>query len=144
MSSRNRNWIFIPFLFQALYCKILEQVFSARKVAVQRGHKQRLAKPTRATKEIIFPVLMGQLINQVGLVDIDIILLSDSLECLYPYRVSPCCCHSLLFCKDSANEWNDKEKPRFSFHSRVQPILFKDSANRVKYKIKRVLFLFPR
>ena len=27
----------------------------------------------------------------------------------------------ILF-KDSANEWNDKEKPRFSFHSRVQSI----------------------
>ena len=30
-----------------------------------------------------------------------------------------------ILSKDSANEWNDKIKWNFIFHSRVQPILFK-------------------
>ena len=35
-----------------------------------------------------------------------------------------------MCCKDSANKWNDKTKYAvFVFQSRVQPILFKDSAN---------------
>ena len=42
----------------------------------------------------------------------------------------------LFFCKDSANEWNNKEKT-FSFCFRVQPILFKDSANERYVKTKK-------
>ena len=55
-------------------------------------------------------------------------------------------CHSrvqpILF-KDSANEWNGKRKDEvFLFHSRVQPILFKDSANEWNDKRKDEVFLF--
>ena len=39
--------------------------------------------------------------------------------------------------KDSANRVKYKVKTKFStFNSEAQPILFKDSANRVKYKVK--------
>ena len=55
-------------------------------------------------------------------------------------------CHSrvqpILF-KDSANEWNDKRKDEvFLFHSRVQPILSRDSANEWNGKtLENLLFL---
>ncbi len=93
----------------------------AKLVLVKLRYLRRLEQPLEHAS-----LQLGRTLEQIDV--------SFSLVYHKPFFVIP-------FRKDSANEWNGKEKQDFSFHCRVQPILSKDSANRRQYKINLLIFI---
>ena len=87
--------VLLPLLLQVHDLQSLEQLALTAEIGVQRGGEQRLAEAARAAQENVGGIV-GQLPYQVGLVNIDIALLDNSLECLYPYRVFTSCSHHYL------------------------------------------------
>ena len=88
--------ILLPLRLHLHDAKSAEQVLLSTKVRLQRGCQQRLAETARPTHENK-RCIMGQLPDQIGLVNIDIAFSYHSVEGLYSNRVfSYCCFHRLI------------------------------------------------
>ena len=82
-----KHWIFRPFFFQLFDGKSFEEFFLALKVALHRSDKERLTKTAWSSQEEISTAGMGHTIDIFRLVDIEFVFLTDSLKCLYAYRI---------------------------------------------------------
>ena len=80
------HWIAFPILLQPFNRQPLEQLLLAFEVVFKRGNQQALSETSRAAQEVNLSPF-DQLINQGGLVNIDITVFYDALEILYSYRV---------------------------------------------------------
>ena len=78
--------IYIPVLFQLVYLQSLEQFLVPQKIVLQGGHQQTFPEASRAAQEIDASFL-GQLVNQVCFVNIDISVFDDAVKALYSDRV---------------------------------------------------------
>ena len=78
-----------PLFFQLLNGKSLEQFALTTEIGSHGGHQQRLTKPAGAAQEIIASI-MSKTINQCGLVNIGIALMTDFLKILYSNRIFHC------------------------------------------------------
>ena len=80
------HWIAFPILLQPFNRQPLEQLLLAFEVVFKRGNQQALSETSRAAQEVNLSSF-DQLINQGGLVNIDITVFYNALEILYSYRV---------------------------------------------------------
>ena len=77
--------VFFPILLQLLHGQSFEQLLLALEIRFQRGDQQAFAEAAGTTQEIILAP-RGQLMYQVGLVDIEEIVCPDLFKALYAYR----------------------------------------------------------
>ena len=78
--------IAFPILLQPFNRQPLEQLLLAFEVVFKRGNQQALSETSWAAQEVNLSSF-DQLINQGGLVNIDITVFYNALEILYSYRV---------------------------------------------------------
>ena len=78
-----------PFRLELFYGETLEQIFSSFEVRVESACEEGLAEPARATEKHILRIALRHPVDQLRLVHIDVSLLPQLLEGLYPRRVSP-------------------------------------------------------
>ena len=83
-----KNRMLGPFLLQFTSFQPLEKLLPALDIAVKCRRQQRLAEPARPAQKNVL-ILIGNLIDISGFVDIQIIILNDFIKCLYPNRESP-------------------------------------------------------
>ena len=76
-----------PFLLHLARFQPLEKFLSALEIAMESRRQQRLSEPARSAQKNVL-ILIGNLINISGFVDIQIITLNDFVKCLYPNRES--------------------------------------------------------
>ena len=74
--------------FQVHDLQSLEQLLLSLEITLEGIHEHRLIEATWAVQVIILFPLVGKIPNDVGLVNIQIIILSYSLEGLYVYGKS--------------------------------------------------------
>lgn len=82
-----QHGILRPLLLQLLDGKPLEEVFPTLEIALESGHQQRLAEPPGAAQEEVRAIGMRHLVDVSRLVDIELILLTDTFKRLYSYWV---------------------------------------------------------
>ena len=74
-----------PVMLVSLYGKTLEQLALSLEIGLYCTEQQTLPEPPWAAQEIILAACY-ETVDQLGLVDIYVSLLSQFLKCLYPYR----------------------------------------------------------
>ena len=77
-----KHRVALPILFERIDGQPLEQFAFPLKVVFERRHKQALAKSPRATQEVGLSAF-HELVNQVGLVNVEISIFDDALKVLY-------------------------------------------------------------
>ena len=83
------NGIIHPVPLQIHHLQPLEQFLLCTEERGEGGGEQRLAKTTRTTQEYVLRQILC-LPHQVGLINIDTTIISQSLECLNPYGITSC------------------------------------------------------
>ena len=77
-----------PLPLQSLNGQSFEQLLASLEIGLQRGDQQRLAEAAGAAQEYILRRSMSQLIDKVGLIHIQVILLSQFREGLDAHRAT--------------------------------------------------------
>jgi len=80
-----------PVLLQRRHCQPVEQLLLPLEIRLHSRHQQTLSEPPGAAQEVVLTGL-GNLVDEIGLVDIDIPALADLLKTLYSNRVKHTAC----------------------------------------------------
>ena len=75
--------IYCPILFQLLYGQSPEQVFLTKEIGFQRGNQQTLAEAS-GTAQKVNGICIGNPVNQIGLINVDTIVIPQLFKILYP------------------------------------------------------------
>ena len=76
----------LPFLFKIHYLQSFEKVASSLEISLQRIYKQRLSESSRTTQIVVLLSSVYKVPNNLGLVNVGVVVSSYFLERLYANR----------------------------------------------------------